>query len=325
MKRLMIAAATMAALGAALPALAQNDDGRRYDAWRGGYETPAHTQRLVDEIRDLIRRAERDRAADPRFLDDLKAALRRHEQADADARAAGTAASEPAPAEEPAPVAEPVAPPEIFDDFADGDFSANPTWTVAQGSWFVTRGNQLLSLVDTTRGAAPEEPIKKLFEGLLRQNQDRNDRQSDGRTVGVASSIFLQQPITNAFDMHARLISGGAGFLEFGVYQGSDGRNGYRIQLADDGRMRLIRVGRSVVTLQEADFAFPDPTGTGRRSAHYDVRWLRDADGRMQVWIGDVQKFDTIDVGFRDSFDGFRMVNGNGRHGLESIRIVLTP
>ena len=312
MKRLMTAAAT-AALLAGVPVLGHaDDDSRRYEAWQGGYQTPEHTERLVDELNELIRQAERDNAANPRFLDDLRSAIDRHERIDRrledgrDDRVGETPASYG----------------EIADDFSDGNFTADPAWTVAQGEWFVTRHNRLASFVDTSQELKPEEGIKRLFEGLLGNNTGREGR-DDGRAVNVASSIFLRDRISNAFDLETRLASGGDGLLEIGVYQGAEGRNGYRVQFSDEGWMRLVRVGRSITTLRQADFSFPDTASNNRRIGEYDVRWRRGLDGRIQVWVDGVEKFDMVDNGFRDPFDGFRMVNANGRHGMDAIRIKL--
>ena len=310
MKRLMIATVSAAVLSLSLPAFAQNDDDRRYERWRGGYETPEHTERLVEQLNDLIRQAERDRAASPGFLRDLREALQRHEAAD-NRLAQGAGRNGRA-----------VTYPEIADDFSDGTFTADPAWTVAQGEWFVTRENQLASHVDVSRSATPEEGIKRLFEGLLGNNRGREGREG-GRAVNVASSIFLTHDISNAFDLETRLFSGAEGLLEIGVYQGSDGRNGYRLQFSEEGWMRLVRVGSSIATLRQADFTFPAAVANSTRPEPYDVRWRRSENGRMQVWVDGVEKFNLIDNGFRDPFDGFRMVNANGRHGMDAVRIKL--
>lgn len=293
-------------------------DDRTYEAWKDpdapaatAYETPEHTEALVQELTELLRAGRRDRAAAPAFLDDLEAALERHRQADRDLIAATA----------PQPVLPRVA--DVEDDFSDGDFTSNPTWELARGEFFVARGARLFSFVQAQQ--ADEQPqsdgeaVAKLFGTLLGANQQ--DSRRDGTTE--PSAIFLPAEITNAFDLRTRLMSDVrlGGVLEIGVYQGNRREAGYRLQFSGDGKARLIRVGRNVVILRDAEFSYPPLQN--RRPGTYDVQWVRDRDGQMTVSIDGVVIMRAQDNGFRDDFDGFRMVNAEGRHGMDAIRIVM--
>lgn len=291
---------------------------RTYEAWKdpdapadAQYQTPEHTEALVQELTELLRAGRRDRAAAPAFLDDLQAAIERHRQADRDLIAATA----------PPPVLPRIA--NVEDDFSDGDFTRNPAWELARGEFFVARGARLFSFVQGQQQAAQPQSdgdaVVKLFGTLLGANQQNS------RDTGSVepSAIFLPAEITNAFDLRTRLMSDErlGGVFELGVYQGNRRESGYRLQFAGDGKARLIRVGRSVVVLRDADFRFP--ALQNRRPGTYDVQWVRDRDGLMTVSVDGVVIMRATDNGFRDDFEGFRLINAEGRHGMDAIRIVM--
>ncbi len=320
MKRRTTAAILLS--GILLTSAADAQQQRRYDEWRDPNQPSAaekqaeHTEALIMELRELIRIGRRDRAASPRFLDDLEDALSTHRRAQQQVRA------NPAPQPEPEP--ERIA--DFNDDFSDGDFTRGLKWQVARGEFFVTRRGRLASFVElprqSTGGNNQNEAVIKLFGKLLGANTQQQQSSNGEPVSNEAAAIFLAKDISNAFDMRMRLASDSraGGTLEIGVFQGNDGRNGYRVQFTEEGRVKLLRVGRTVKVLQEEAFTFP-PLAQDRRPGTYDVRWLRSRRGRMQVFIDGREAIDIADLGFRDDFDGFRMVNAEGRHGMDAIRV----
>ncbi|WP_417513029.1 hypothetical protein [Minwuia sp.] len=303
-------AAAIVSLGiTSVPATAQ-----KYEAWKDPdnrfEEYPEHTQKLLDELDSLIRQGKRDKAASPKFLSDLEEALKRHRKAERkqDRREARRDEREDS---------RDSAVPNISDNFADGNFTANPRWNLVQGDWFIARGNRLFSFVafEKDKPLTESEKLGQLFGALLGANT-----RSSEQSVSEPSTIFLPGKITNAFDLSAKLMSDdrAGGVLEVGVYQGSDGRNGYRIQFTD-GKAKLIRVGSSVTLIGQTNFRFP--ASANNQPGTYDLRWVRSPSGRIQAFVGRDRLFDVTDNGFRDPFDGFRMVNAGGRHGLDSINI----
>ncbi len=116
----------------------------RYSECGGGdakYDAP------VDRLHELIDAAEKARAADPRLLRDLRDAIAEH----------GATAPEPVREAEPALAL----PPQklVHDDFADGNFTRNPGWTVAEGRFSVDSGLGLRSVV--AQAVAAEEKTSK--------------------------------------------------------------------------------------------------------------------------------------------------------------------
>ncbi len=117
---------TVLTISLAASALAQTEN--RYGSWQKN--SPQGQSDLLQELDGLVGEAEQARAADPRFLRDLRALIRRHSNA--------------------WPVAL------IYDDFADGNFTANPAWSVASGSFRVLRGGGLHTAAnEQTRNQEP--------------------------------------------------------------------------------------------------------------------------------------------------------------------------
>lgn len=321
MKRLglaLVASAIILGSGAA-----QSQQQRKYEAWRdpsapqqAGYQTPEHTERLTRELADLLRVGRRDRAASPQFLDDLRRVLERHRRADQQL------------IDDTAPVRAPVIPPrvsELEDDFSDGDFTNDPAWELVSGEFFVARGGRLFSFVQpqsASRPSSDSDAVVQLFGALLGAKTGNQNSQDQGSSDPAA--IFLPGKITNAFDLRTQLMSDErtGGVLEIGVFQGQDGKNGYRVQFNGNGELSLIRVGRRVTVLEQARFSFP--AVQNRRPGTYQVRWVRDDRGRMRVIVDSKTLISFTDNGFRDDFDGFRMVNAEGRHAMDRIRIKMS-
>jgi len=90
----------------------------RYQEWGAG---GGSTQDMVKALRELVDEAEGARAADPRFLGDLKALA--------------DAFDGSAPAQL------------IEDDFRDGDYTVGTVWTVTGGKWWVEEAVGLRSIV----------------------------------------------------------------------------------------------------------------------------------------------------------------------------------
>ncbi len=89
----------------------------RYASWQDPSRTaPAGkgAQELVDKLLTMIEEAEKSRAADPRFLRDLRDLAGRFD----------------------APWRKTL----FSDDFRDGDFTAGPAWTVTAGRFWIEKG-----------------------------------------------------------------------------------------------------------------------------------------------------------------------------------------
>ncbi len=276
----------------------------------GGASSDGGKDSLLGELRSLVDAAEKARAADPRFIADLRRLVERHDR----------------------PKFELL----VRDTFEDGDFTAAPRWQVTEGEFRIGRYGGLISEVlpkpaasqqnSSGRSGSDAATVVRLFGQILRAQggdqgqQGSNSAQTEERPEPAL--IYLVQPMSNAFEVLARLESDpdAGGTVEVGVFQGQQGRSGYRVVFGAKGEAQLIRVGRDVKVLARAPFTLPK-LEDGWRNPGYVLAWQRDHRGRMRVFVDDRPLFDVTDTAFRDPFDGLRLRNIRGRHVLQAVEV----
>ena len=287
---------------AAVGAQAQN-----YDPIR---EESNKTQELINELNKLIDAAERDRAADRRFVRDLRSLLTRFDN--------------------------PWQVRLLTEDFRDGDYQSNPTWTVESGEFFITRRGGLHSEAIATssrrdsgnsgggssRNSSRETAVGILAEILRSSQSERNggsqQQQQPAPQRDRVAAIYLPTPVTNAFAITAEISApDAAGALELVVYQGADREVGYRLVFLAEGGIELLRDGRRGSSV--IDFADDTPP-LGDGFTHI-VEWSRAEDGQTVVRLDATALLETRDRSFRDPFDGFEFVNRGGEYVLRSLTI----
>ena len=274
-------------------------------------------QKLVDELRALTDEADRNRAADPRFLSDLRGLARRYDY--------------------------PWRVRLISDDFGDGDYTNNPAWTAAAGKFTVAWGGGLATEVRPRTVAATkpaQEPRRRrelsgedmaiaLFGEILRDRsgESRQRRHQapppEPQKVLDPAEIFLPRPITNAFAIRA-VVTGrlgddmaGQGGLEIGVYRGANRNAGYRLAYTPGKGLALLGVnqwGSSVIDASRADIALID-------GKDHVIEWTRTDDGHMVVRLDGAEIVARTDRNWRDPFDGFHLINRGGDYLLRSLTI----
>ncbi|MGK9244284.1 hypothetical protein KXS07_18200 [Inquilinus limosus] len=298
----VLAAALLSTTALAPTAMAQTT--QRYAPWQPPQQD--QTRALLDDLSRMVNQAERDRAASPDFIADLKGLMQRYSASASTAAPAAPSPAEP-PAQPPVPAQPPAAAPapapgqppaqpasaslagtRVFsDDFSDGNYTANPAWTSLQGSWTVDgRG-----LHSDTKAAA-------------------------GQQGGVAA-IALQQGLKNSFGLEFDLTDvANQGQFEIRVYQGASKDSGYRLVYLPSNSpvFALYRAGRSGIT-QVAQTTNTAPLRRGDRTR---ITWTRDAAGRMVVALDGKTVIEASDNGFRDGWNGVMLVNFGGDFAVRS-------
>lgn len=272
--------------------LAVSAQSSRYGNWQqGGVDSKA----LLNELEKLIEEAERARAADPRFIQDLRSLVRRH--------------------------GNPWQVSLLNESFKDGDYTRNPAWQVASGRFRASRQGGLTSDVAIYRssssqgGSSKGDVAAQLLGALL--NKDRKQSSGGGYERGPAE-IYLPLRISNSFSLTADFGGrGGGGAFEFRVYQGKRRLRGYALAYSEQAGLSLLRRYRGAETVLKSI----RPQQNLLDGVEHKIGWTRARDGEMAVSIDDKEVFRVVDLGLVDPFEGVRMVNGGGQQVLFGLRI----
>lgn len=258
----------------------------RYSPW----QPPAQAGGMPDLIRNLralIDEAERSKAADPTFLDDLRALADTYDN--------------------PWPVRL------VYDDFRDGDFTSNPPWTVSAGIWRVDSKGRFPGLRSTVYGPDNANAGPGGFG-----NYAGRPRQGGGNDDEFAA-IYLPVAISNSFDIRLEIAARDqGGRFDFGPYLGR-GNTAYRLSYQPDAGsgLTLTRV------TSQGERVLGGSSGRvnlGDGKSHV-IDWKRDRGGNMIVTLDGRPAITVADPMIRRPFDGFLMVNGGGTYWIRSVAI----
>ncbi len=267
-------------------------------------------QEMVDELRGLIEKAQRQRAARPRFLRDLGALADRHDY----------------------PWRRPI----VREYFRDGDFTRDPHWRVASGEFVMNWSGGLYSRVrrgdrldlrrpsrdDRQSGKITGEDIAKaIFEGLLNR-PDKSNTQG-GRASREPAQIFLQQRITSAFAISATFAANSGrqgddwGGFDFGVIDNQRRAQGYRLSYTPATGLTLFRTsGQNARAIAGSDRGF---RLDGRRD--HVIDWSRDRGGHFHVSLDGQDILAASDRETARNFAAFYLINRGGEFILRSLTI----
>lgn len=308
MVRLLIL--VLSAAFVSLPALGQSS---RYSTWsnpdqQGSVPSPQSTpapasdtrlQDFINKLNGLIDEAEKARAADPRFLRDLRDLASGFDR----------------------PWSRLV----MSDDFADGDATNNPTWTTTQGTYFVERGWGLRNKVVAGAAAEPErkltqeEKALQLFGALLGGKVTTSSSTASGPQP---TDIHVPANVANAFAVEAEIYSVlTPGTFAVTLYQGSSRNAGYRLVYVADKGIELQRYtsrGTAVVDATRTAIKLED-------KKFHRLDWTRGADGVMIVSVDGNEVLKTTDRSFRDPFAGLELSTRGGDFIVKRVAVYEAP
>ena len=266
-------------------------------------------QTLTKELRRLVDEAARARAADPRFLDDLRALADRYGNPWPDVL--------------------------VQEDFRDRDYTANPAWTIASGQFEMDWQGGLFSKVVAPKAPPPQaaqpEPERKVRGediALRLLGQILNPKKAGSQTSSqptpppvappppIPAEAYLEQPLSNAFSLDVKLaMETTAGPLTLALFQGPQRRAGYFLDYDPIEGLRLQRRGASGQT------TIATGTATLADGADHAVKWTRARNGEMVVSVDGAEAMRVTDLTFRDNWSGFTMVNGGGAMTLRTLSV----
>jgi len=261
--------------------------------------------KLLKDLRPLVEKARKQRAADRWLLRDLEDLLARYDN--------------------------PWRREALFDDFRDGDYTHNPRWQVMQGEFEVLRRQGLYSDARGRKGRrsdnagdremTPEEMISGMLMESMLGKQENSRNHDERRHRSRTAEIRVNADISNAFaiDMEFRLGRRQSNDLELILMQSNKARYGYRLRLATGKKgfveMLRVRKGRTKV-VQTADLGMSLNDGQT-----HDLSWRLARDGNVSVLIDDKELFLVRTRMLRDGFPWLQLNNNRGELVVRSIRI----
>jgi hypothetical protein len=278
--------------------------------------TPAgesRTLELVDQLKDVIQKAEKSRTSDPGLIQQLRDLVRRYDWPWRTAL--------------------------LYDDFRDGDYTANPSWVVDKGDFRVSQfglGTVFTQPASPTHSSSEKRGEKSTLEvlgGILGGMTGRGEgKTGPGESatqtpLPSAGEISTALRISNSFAVKLQMTSRGkpadGSRLEFGPYQGRERNQGYRLVYNPGNKpaFTLVRVapGRSsVIEVYDQSVNLEDGRPHG-------LEWRRGTDGEMIVLLDDKEIIRTSDRASGESFDGFTVINGGGDYTFSRIAIFGMP
>lgn len=278
---------------------------QRYSQWGSDTQGKADSvQDFVDELNRLVDEAEKARAADPLFLRDLRALAGRFDR--------------------------PWRVDLLSEAFQDGNYTADPVWSVTSGRFWIESGWGLRSSVLATAQSQTTQDDGKLrgedvaiaiLRGVLNKGNE-NQQSSTTPQPGTPADIHTGVRITNAFSLDLELASWQAdGKLVILVYQGGERTAGYRLVYASGQPIELQRATRWGAAIVDKA---KEPLRLEDKQLHR-IGWTRGADGTMVVAVDGKEMIRVADRGYRDPFDGLRLVNEAGDFTLRQITVMGTP
>ena len=198
----------------------------KYGQWQSSDDSLVN---MINDLDRIIEEGTKSRAAHPGFLQDLNRIIDQYR------------------------IPEKI----IFfaDDFADNNFSKNPTWTVEKGEFSIDSYGSLYSSIAvskpvTEKEAKPESNsdrnMRILFGVINELAKDGNEPQEQGEDVETQAMIRSAKTIPNSFNLEFSFRSNSNwGSTSIGVTQGDDPQSGYHLVYqaspAENRAMQLIK------------------------------------------------------------------------------------
>jgi len=286
--------ATVLGLGLATGGAVAQDDTSKYQQWPGTETGSDDINKLVQDIQKLIDQAERDKAADPQFLDDLRGVLDDYQN--------------------------PWTTRLLYDDFRDGNYTANPAWTVSSGVFKVKKEGFNVGLKSSVIPQGVSQTQQSTGNVMLDILNATTQKQQQATTF-TYSAIYTPVKISNSFATRIEFTSVNRfGRIDFGPYLGQSGAIAYRVAyLPGQGRdsLRLIRLtprGAVAIATYKGGLNLED----GRRHV---LEWTRDRNGAMSVVLDGQDMIKVTDRTIYKQFDGFLMINSGGTYWVRSVTV----
>lgn len=220
------------------------------------------------------------------------------------------------------------------DDFADNDFTLNPTWNVSSGVYTIDRFGSLYSSIAIRRPSPQQETesetggdrnLRILFGVLNELAKDGKGQEAETEEVPEQAVIFSNAPIPNSFNMQFSFRSAANwGSTSIGIFQGEDPKSGYHLVYQAspvDGRpMQLIkyRYGKPYI-IEEVIENSPNLDD----GSDHILQFNRASTGDMVVTVDNIEILRTSDLSYKDDFSGVVIMNNGGSYSYDNIELFI--
>ncbi|MBL0339323.1 MAG: hypothetical protein IPP67_09240 [Rhodospirillaceae bacterium] len=273
---------------------------QQYRPWDGNAN---NLQGMFNELKQMIREADRAEAADPAFLDDLNDFVQRYERL-----STGNNDNNNPPASGWSRII-------LSDNFRDGDYTRNPAWTVKSGNWRIDTGGSNLGLRSSVYSAyaGNSQNVAQALLGALFQQPGQQNVAAQVAQIG----IFLKIP--NSFQLKVEFNSRAAGGRVDFVVTNAQSFASYVVSYTpgSNNGIQLLKVtnrGTTILASSSSNIGFED-------GKYHVIELNRDGRGAMNLLVDNRVVARSNDNSLNRGFDNFTVVNGGGTYWIKSVTI----
>ncbi|MCP4330450.1 MAG: hypothetical protein GY791_18665 [Alphaproteobacteria bacterium] len=214
----------------------------------------------------------------------------------------------------------------MIEEFADGNYSANPPWTVRSGRFEMNREFGLVSIQNqaqqsTSQPGQPQGTVgQQLLGAVLQQVLPPQNQQQQQQPAATRGDIYTALGIANGFDIRLVLRTRNEpGRFEFGPYIAGQSDEGYRIVYAPGGNPSLALVRYSAIGSGVVETAKSQVQLTEGQDQY--IQWFRHPNGDMAVYVNGKETIVASDRTFTKGFDGIIMSNLGGTYAVGEVAV----
>lgn len=261
---------------------------------------------MLNELQQTIDDADKRMVAHPRFLDELREMVKRYR-----AKLRNIY---------------------LYEDFADGDITKDPKWSVTSGKFSITADSRLRSqvFVDTSfqgsTSSSEETNPFAIILGEIAKAQDKKKAKKQGASTDESAVIQTMVPIGPAFEVDLTFTSNSSrGAMQIVLLGGTPARAYYRlVYLASpspDRPIKIIRQRGSQQFIIDTATRYPNLDD----GAPHQLQWIRDSAGNMRVLIDGSEVLNTVELYYKEEFSGLALANNGGTYEWGPIQVLQAP